>query len=90
MNIAIKELAKSLARLFQFVIWYIIAVAAVFYLLPIVGLFLGGRYDAMSSSIKFFSIIGFFIVVAVWQVSSHQKRIKSSMQQRHHGRMSSV
>ena len=43
MKYAVKEFLNSLARLFYFVAWYVIAVAAVFYLLPIVGLFLEGQ-----------------------------------------------
>jgi hypothetical protein len=82
MKVVVKDMLSSLARLMHFVFWYAIAVAAVFYLLPIMGLFLEGRYDAMSSAVKFFSVIGFFIVVAAWQIVGHKERIKSSIQNR--------
>lgn len=81
---------KSLARLFQFIAVYAIAVAAVLYLLPIAGLFLEGRYDAMSSSVKFFSIIGFFMVVAVWQIVGHRERISASLRSQNQDRIASI
>jgi hypothetical protein len=79
MKHAIKDAWYSLVRLFRFIAWYAIVVTLVFYLLPIVGLFLEEQYDAMSSSVKFFSVIGFFVVVAIWQITGHKYRIRSSM-----------
>jgi len=75
---AIKNILKSLARLIQFLTWYAVAVALVLYLLPLVGLFLEERYDTMSSSVKFFSLIGFFVVVAAWQIVGQKERIRIS------------
>ena len=54
------EAWKSFLKLFRFVIWYVIAVAAVLYALPVIGLFLEGKYDVLSSSVKLFTILGFF------------------------------
>jgi positive regulator of sigma E activity len=67
-------------KLLNFLAWYVIAVAVVFYLLPIIGIFLEGRYDALASSTKFFSILGFMCVVAAWQITGRQKRLKASLQ----------
>jgi positive regulator of sigma E activity len=41
--------------------------AAIFYLLPLAGLFLENQYEAMSNAARFFAVIGFFAVVAAWQ-----------------------
>ena len=90
MRSAMNEMARSLFRLIRFVVWYAVAVAALFYILPILGLFLEGRYDALSSSVKFFSVIGFFIVVAAWQIRGHKERISSSVRPRNHGPLSSA
>lgn len=69
---------KNFLKLFRFLAWYVIALAAVLYFLPIVGLFLEGRYDAMSGSVKLFSIIGFFAVIALWQLVHLRSRHKDS------------
>ncbi len=57
---------RQFFRLMNFLTWYVIALAAVFYVLPLVGLFLQGRYDVMATSVKVFSILGFFAVVAIY------------------------
>ena len=75
------EAWRSLLKLMRFIIWYVIAVAAVFYALPIAGLFLEGKYDVMSDSAKLFSVLGFFAVVAVWQIASRYGRRHPSMQE---------
>jgi len=72
-------------KLLNFIAWYVIAVAVVFYVLPIIGIFLEGRYDALASSTKFFSILGFVCVVAVWQIMGRQKRLKASLQKKPSG-----
>ena len=74
MNRALRDIGHSLARLLRFLAWYGIAVAVLFYLLPLAGLFLEGHYDAMSSAAKFFSILGFFSVIAAWQVMAQRDR----------------
>ena len=75
------EAWKSFLKLFRFVIWYVIAVAAVLYALPVIGLFLEGKYDVLSSSVKLFTIFGFFAVVAVWQLLSRFGRQRFPMQE---------
>ncbi len=75
------EAWKSFLKLFRFVIWYVIAVAAVLYALPVIGLFLEGKYDVLSSSVKLFTILGFFAVVAVWQLLSRFGRQRFPMQE---------
>jgi len=86
MKYAIKDALDSLFRLFRFVAWYVVAMAAVFYVLPILALFLEGRFDALSSSIKFFSVIGFFVIVAAWQIVDRRDRIRSSVRNRNSAR----
>ena len=75
------EAWKSFLKLFRFVIWYVIAVAAVLYALPVIGLFLEGKYDVLSSSVKLFTILGFFAVVAVWQLFGRYGRQRSLVQE---------
>jgi positive regulator of sigma E activity len=72
---------KNLLKLLRFLVWYVIAVAAVIYILPIVGLFLEDRYDAMTNSVKLFSILGFFAAIALWQLFSLKGRRRASRQQ---------
>jgi hypothetical protein len=69
---------KSFLKLLRFLVWYVIAVAAVIYVLPIVGLFLEDRYDAMTNSVKLFFIFGFFTVIAIWQLLTWRSRLKTS------------
>jgi O-antigen/teichoic acid export membrane protein len=72
----LKNAWVSLVQLFRFLVWYGIAVAALFYLLPLVGLFLEDQYENMSNAVKFFAVIGFFSVVVVWQVLSRRDRLR--------------
>ena len=75
MKRAIQSGWNSILRLFRFLVWYVVAIAAVFYLLPLVAVLVQGHYEALSSSAKFFSIIGFFAVVVVWQIAGMKDRI---------------
>ncbi|MDH3788173.1 MAG: hypothetical protein OES53_06370 [Xanthomonadales bacterium] len=69
---------NNLLKLLRFLAWYGIAVAAFFYVLPIVGLLIEVQYDMLTSSAKFFAIIGFLLVIAVWQVISLRDRLRQS------------
>jgi hypothetical protein len=71
---------KRFLKLLRFLVWYVIAVAAVIYVLPIAGLFLEDRYDAMNNSVKLFSILGFFAAIALWQLFGLKSRQKASRQ----------
>jgi hypothetical protein len=71
---------KSFLKLLRFLVWYVLAVAAVIYVLPIVGIFLEDRYDAMTNSVKLFSILGFFAAIALWQLLTLKGRLKASRQ----------
>ena len=79
MKNAIKDVLDSLLRLFRFIAWYALVLVVVFYLLPPLALFLEGRFDTLSSSLKFFSVIGFFIVVGAWQILDRRDRNRSSV-----------
>ena len=59
-------------KLFRFLVWYTIGIAAVFYLLPRLGIFIEGKYDALASSVKFFSVIGFFAIIAIWHLTAQK------------------
>jgi hypothetical protein len=62
-------------KLFRFVVWYTIWIATVFYVLPRLGIFIEGKYDAMTNSVKFFSVIGFFAIIAVWHLAARKERL---------------
>ena len=72
---------KNFLSLLRFLVWYVIALAAVIYFLPIAGLFLEDRYDTMSSSVKLYSILGFFTAIALWQFLTWKNRLKVSGEQ---------
>lgn len=67
---------KSVLKLFRFLLWYGIAVAALLYLLPMAAVTVEEHYAAMSSTMRFFAVLGFFVVVGAWQVLSMRERIK--------------
>jgi drug/metabolite transporter (DMT)-like permease len=71
---------NSFTRLFRFLFWYMIAVAAVFYILPMAGLFLESQYETLGSAAKILSVIGLFSVVAGWQVISMRDRRRAPLQ----------
>ena len=69
---------SSFLRLFRFLAWYGVGVVTIFYLLPIVGLMVEVQYDLLSSSAKFFAVIGLFLVAGVWQIISMRDRSRDS------------
>ena len=66
----------SLVQLFRFLAWYGLALAALFYLLPLAGLFLEDQYENLSNAVKFFAVIGFFLVVVIWQLLGRRDRLR--------------
>ena len=76
MKRALKNGWNSFIKLFRFLAWYGIAVAAVLYLLPWAGMIMEEQYDALSGTVKFITIIGFFLVVGAWQMLSQRDRWK--------------
>jgi hypothetical protein len=65
---------NSFQQLVRFFVWYGAALAALFYLLPIIGLLVEHQYETLSSVAKFFSIIGFFLVLGAWQIVNTRDR----------------
>jgi hypothetical protein len=65
---------QGFLKLLRFLIGYGVFVAVVFYLLPIAGHLLEARYETLSSTTRFFSVIGFFAVVAGWHVMNTRDR----------------
>ena len=59
---------NSLLSLLRFLFWYGIAVAAILYLLPWAGQLAQHQYEAMSSTTRLLSVIGFFAAVGGWQL----------------------
>lgn len=65
---------SNFTKLFRFLFWYAIAVGVVLYLLPLGAQALQGAYDALTSTVKFFSVLGVFAVVAAWHVVAERDR----------------
>ena len=61
-------------KLCRFVLWYTIGVGVVFYLLPVLGIFIEGKYDALTNFVKISFFIGFFTVIAIWQLFALKDR----------------
>jgi len=78
MKKSISSARTSFSKLVRFVVWYGAALAALFYLLPIIGLLVEFQYETLSSVAKFFSIIGFFMVLGAWQIVSARDRWRAS------------
>ena len=75
----LKNAWQSLVKLFRFLAWYGAVVVALFYLAPMAGLFLEDQYEAMSSTAKFISVLGFFVVIGAWQIIRQRERMKTDM-----------
>lgn len=69
---------NSFLKLFRFLAWYGVAVVTLLYLLPIVGLLMEVQYDLMSSTAKFFSVIGFIVVVSAWYIANTRDRLRAN------------
>jgi hypothetical protein len=65
---------NSLLQLLRFLFWYGIVVAALLFVLPAAGVLVEQHYDALSSTLKFFSVLGIFAVVCAWQVLGMRNR----------------
>jgi hypothetical protein len=66
---------ESFLKLLKFLAWYGIAVVTLFYLLTVAGLMIEVQHEALSSSARIFAVIGFFMVLAIWQVISLRDRM---------------
>jgi len=82
MSRALVEGWKSFLKLCRFLFWYGLSVTAILYLLPMAAQVAESRYEAMSSTIRFFAVIGFFAIVGGWQVISKWGRMKALRQGR--------
>ncbi len=65
----------SFLKLFRLVVWYTVGIAVIFYLLPRLGIFVEGKYDTLTSSVKFFSLIGFLAIIAIWHLTALKNRL---------------
>jgi positive regulator of sigma E activity len=71
---------NSLLKLLRFLAWYGVAVVTLFYLLPLAGLMIEAHFHTLSSSARFFSVIGVFVVIAIWQVLDLRDRWRGAAQ----------
>ena len=71
---------NSFLKLFRFLAWYGVGVVTIFYLLPVVGLMVEVQYDMLSNAVKFFAIIGIFLVAGAWQMISVRDRWRTHAQ----------
>ena len=65
---------KSLLQLLRFLFWYGIVVGMLLFVLPAAGSLAEQHYDALSSTLKFLSVLGIFAVVCAWQVLAMRDR----------------
>ena len=65
---------QSFLQLVRFLTWYGVLVVSIFNLLPIAGKMVEIQYETLNSTIRFFSVIGFFAVVVTWHVVSTRNR----------------
>lgn len=70
---------SSFLNLFRFLVIYGAGVVSLLYLLPIIGLFVEHQYETLSSIAKFFSVIGFFLVVGAWQIVTIRDRLRAEI-----------
>ncbi len=70
---------NSFLKLVRFLFWYAVVVTTIFYLLPMVAVFVEGQYEAMNGAAKFISILGFFSVIGAWQIVSQRDRWRESL-----------
>jgi hypothetical protein len=70
---------SSAFRLIRFLAWYGVAVAVLFYVLPMAGHLFEDYYDMLSNSTKFFSVLGLFLVIAAWQILDKRDRIRAAI-----------
>lgn len=71
---------NRLLKLLRFLAWYGVAVVTLFYVLPITGLMIEVQYDTLSSTARFFSVIGVFAVIAIWQIIDLRDRLRRTPQ----------
>lgn len=86
MKFELKQAWYSFLRLFKFLFWYGVAVAAMFLLLPVVGSFVQEQYEALSGTVRMVAVAGFFLVVASWHLLGQRKRMLKAFSREHSSR----
>jgi len=74
MKKTLREGWQSFLKLARFLTWYSLLVGIVFYLLPIAGQVVEAQYETLSSTTRFFSVIGFFAVIVGWHAMNTRDR----------------
>ncbi len=69
---------NSFLKLFRFLAWYGVAIVTLLYLLPIVGLLTDMPYDLVSSTAKFFAVIGSIVVISGWHIVNTRDRLMAA------------
>jgi len=65
-------------KLCRFLAWYSVAIVALLYLLPIIGLLTDMQYDLVSSTAKFFAVIGSIVVIGAWHITNTRDRLMAA------------
>ena len=78
MKFELKQAWFSFLKLFKFLFWYGVAVAAMFLLLPMAGSFVQEQYEALSGTARMVAVAGFFLVIASWHVLGKRKRMRKA------------
>lgn len=69
MRKALNNSSKSVTRLLRFLFWYTAIATAAVCLLPWAGHWIQSGYEALSTEVRAFSVMGFFFVAAAWQLA---------------------
>lgn len=77
---------NSFLRLVRFVTAYTLVVVTLLYLLPMAAAHIEQKYDALSRSARFLSVLGFFVIIGAWYVIGQRDRWRRGAQPHTQGR----
>ena len=66
---------RGFLRLCRFMAWYGVGVALLIFGLPRIALLAQQHYESLGTGVRFFSVIGFFAVVAAWYIAGQRGRL---------------
>jgi len=69
MRKARNDSSERVTQLLRFLFWYTAIAAAAVYLLPRAGEWIQSGYEALSTEVRAFSVMGFFFAAVAWQLA---------------------
>ena len=61
---------QNFLRLLRFLVWYAVALVALFFFLPMLGEWLQSLYESLDGQLRIILVSGFFAGVGIWQLLS--------------------